>query len=110
VTPPPSDDVEERDPGLARERTDLAWTRTAIAFAALGALMLHTNAIGLAVLGVAVAVWGLGQLSARQADATARRRLGHRLTVQLVTAATTLVSVLALLLAVLAPGHDPLWP
>ena len=29
-------DPEERDPGLARERTALSWTRTAISFAALG--------------------------------------------------------------------------
>jgi uncharacterized membrane protein YidH (DUF202 family) len=107
---PPSDDIEDRDPGLARERTDLAWTRTAISYVALGALMLHTSPVGIAVIGVAGAVWGLGQLSARQAHATAHRRLSHHLTVRLVTAATTLVSLLALLLAVLAPGVNQPWP
>jgi uncharacterized membrane protein YidH (DUF202 family) len=109
-TVPPGDDIEDRDPGLARERTDLAWTRTAIAYVALGALMLHSSPAGLAVIAVAAAVWGLGQLSARQAYATARRRLSHRLTVRLVTAATTLVSLLALVLAVLAPGANPPLP
>jgi uncharacterized membrane protein YidH (DUF202 family) len=37
----PADDIEYAGPGLARERTELAWTRTAIAFAALGAAILR---------------------------------------------------------------------
>jgi uncharacterized membrane protein YidH (DUF202 family) len=107
---PPPDDIEDRDPGLARERTDLAWTRTAISFAALGAAMLRTNAIaGVLVLATAVAVWLLGQLSARDLQPAARpRRLSHRRTVQLVTIVTTLMSLLALILALItpvSPGH-----
>jgi uncharacterized membrane protein YidH (DUF202 family) len=55
----PVDDVEDRDPGLARERTDLAWTRTAISFAALGAAMLRSNAItGALVMLTGAAVLG----------------------------------------------------
>lgn len=102
-----ADDVDDRGPGLARERTDLAWTRTAISFAALGAAMLHTSAIsGAFVMLTGAAVWGLGQLSALETQpATRRRRLDHRRTVQLITAATTLVSAVALTLALLAPGH-----
>lgn len=103
----PIDDVEDRDPGLARERTDLAWTRTAISFAALGAAMLRSNAVtGALVMLTGAAVWGLGQLSARETQPTTRRRrLDHRRTVQLITTATTLVSAVALTLALLAPGH-----
>ena len=97
-----SAEIQDRDPGLARERTDLAWTRTAISYAALGAVMLHTSAIGLVVVATGVAVWVLGQLSARQEHPAARRRLSHRRTVQLITAATTLMSLLALALALLA--------
>ena len=41
----PDHDVEDIDPGLARERTELAWHRTAISVAALGAAILR---IGLA--------------------------------------------------------------
>ncbi len=41
--PGPAGDIEDRDPGLARERTDLAWTRTAISFSALGAVMMRTS-------------------------------------------------------------------
>ena len=54
---------EEFDPGLARERTRLAWTRTAIAFAAVGAVVLRSHPVaGLVVIALAVIVWGLHHL------------------------------------------------
>jgi uncharacterized membrane protein YidH (DUF202 family) len=107
ATPGPAEDIEDRDPGLARERTDLAWTRTAISFAALGAAMLRTNAVaGALVIVAGAAVWGLGQLSARDAQAAGRRHLiDQRRTVQIITGTTTLVSVVALILVLLAPGQ-----
>jgi uncharacterized membrane protein YidH (DUF202 family) len=102
--PTPSDDIEDRDPGLARERTDLAWTRTAISFIALGTAMLRTNTIaGVLVIAAGAAVWLMGHLSARST-----RRADHhperKRTVQLITAATTLTAIVALALALLAPG------
>jgi uncharacterized membrane protein YidH (DUF202 family) len=33
--------ADDPDPGLARARTRLAWTRTALSFAAIGALILR---------------------------------------------------------------------
>lgn len=67
----PDDDPEERDPGLARERTSLAWTRTAISFAALGGAVLKANVIsGLLVLAVAPVVWQLGRVSRGRAMRT----------------------------------------
>jgi uncharacterized membrane protein YidH (DUF202 family) len=103
----PPDDIEDRDPGLARERTDLAWTRTAISFAALGAAMLRTNAAtGVLVMLTGAAVWGLGQLSGRPTSGrpTSRRRLDQRRTVRLITTATTLVAAVALAVTLVAPG------
>lgn len=106
VTPGPAEDVEDRDPGLARERTELAWTRTAISYAALGAAMLRTNAVAGALVMVAgAAVWGLGQLPGPSAGR--RRRPDRRRTGQLITGATTLVSLVALVLVIVAPGHGP---
>jgi len=67
TTPGPEragDDPEERDAGLARERTSLSWNRTAIAFAALGGTVLKVNlATGLIILAIAPVIWQLGRVS-----------------------------------------------
>ena len=96
----PPDDIEYADPGLARERTDLAWTRTAIAFAALGAVLLRSHPVaGLPVLVLSAVVWRLGRLSgtAGAGDARGRRLL-------LITVTTVGVSLVALVLSFLGPG------
>ena len=67
----PPDDIEYADPGLARERTELAWTRTAIAFAALGAALLKYRPVaGLLVLVLSAVVWRLGGCPAPPARET----------------------------------------
>jgi uncharacterized membrane protein YidH (DUF202 family) len=67
TTPDPDqagDDPEELDAGLARERTSLSWTRTAIAFAALGGTVLKENLVtGLIILVIAPVIWQLGRVS-----------------------------------------------
>ena len=93
------EDPEDRAPGLARERTDLAWTRTAVSFTALGAAMLRGSpAVGLLVVAVGAAVYGLGYLAARPAPG-GRGRLSRGRSAALITLATAGVSVLALAVA-----------
>lgn len=73
----PDDDPEEQDPGLAQERTSLAWTRTAISFAALGGAALRENVIsGLLILAVAPVVWQLGRVSRSRAARTGLPTVG----------------------------------
>ena len=56
-------DNEDGDPGLVRARTSLAWTRTALSFAAVGAVLLKKDVIaGLIILAVAPVIWRLGRL------------------------------------------------
>ena len=58
----PGEDPEESDTGLARERTSLAWTRTAISFGAVGGAVLKANVVtGLIILALAPVIWQLGR-------------------------------------------------
>ncbi len=96
----PSEDLvsaEKTEPGLARQRTALAWTRTALSFAALGAAILKARPVpGLAILALSALVFPLGRLSSRPnaADRPDRRVL-------LITIAVTGVSVVALVISLL---------
>ena len=88
MTSPP--DHEDADPGLARARTSLAWTRTALSFAAVGAVVLRKDVIaGLLILAAAAAIWRLG-------------RLNHHLPgrIRLVTVTIVAVALVALAVAV----------
>jgi uncharacterized membrane protein YidH (DUF202 family) len=88
TTSPP--DYEEADPGLARVRTSLAWTRTALSFAAVGAVALRKDVIaGLLILAAAPVIWWIGRLA---------YHLPGR--IRLVTATIVVVSLVALAVAV----------
>ena len=88
------DELDERDPGLAEERTSLAWTRTAISFAALGGAVLKVSVVpGLIIMLIAPLVWRLGSL---------RRQGADRLL--LITVSIVFVAILSLLVALISQG------
>ena len=67
------DEDPESVPGLAQERTSLAWTRTAIAFAALGGVVLRANVVtGLIIVAVAPVIWQLGRVTRGGASGATR--------------------------------------
>ena len=88
TTSPP--DYEDADPGLARVRTSLAWTWTALSVAAVGAVVLRKDVIaGLLILAIAPVIWWLGRLGQHLPDR-----------IRLVTATIVAVSLVALVVAV----------
>jgi uncharacterized membrane protein YidH (DUF202 family) len=74
-----------RDPGLAAERTDLAWDRSGLSLLAVGGAILRgidrpplsspNTAIGISVMVLGACAWSLGAWQARRA-----RRRGDRRT------------------------------
>jgi uncharacterized membrane protein YidH (DUF202 family) len=106
------DGPEERDSGLARERTSLSWTRTAIAFAALGGTVLKVNlATGLVILVIAPVIWQLGRMSRNAIpgidDGPAAMARVSAARLFLITVSIVAVALLCLVVAILgrsAPG------
>jgi len=91
------------DPGLARARTSLAWLRTAIAFAAIGGLILKRDVpAGLVVLVLSAVVWATGRLAGAPGTVARPRRL------LLIALAVAAVSVLALAVSLVGPGPEGL--
>jgi uncharacterized membrane protein YidH (DUF202 family) len=83
-------DDEDGDPGMARARTSLAWTRTALSFAAVGGVVLKKDLVpGLIIMAAAPVVWQLG-------------RLAHHLPGRLKLVTVTIVVVAMVALAVAA--------
>ncbi len=90
------DDIEDVDPGLARERTELAWTRTTISFAALGGVILKSAPVaGFAVLIFSIVIWELGRLPRSAGTGRSEARL------RLITATITATALAALALTLL---------
>lgn len=96
----PDDDQEERDPGLAHERTSLSWTRTAISFAALGGTVLKANVItGLIILAIAPVIWQLGRVSGGTGRRTELPAVGAT-RLFIITVSIVAVSLLSLVVAI----------
>jgi uncharacterized membrane protein YidH (DUF202 family) len=88
------DDIEDVDPGLASERTELAWTRTAISFAAVGGAVLRNHpAVGIPILALSLLIWELGRRPRKPGTGHARTR--H---LQLIAVVVTGVALAALVI------------
>jgi uncharacterized membrane protein YidH (DUF202 family) len=95
------EDIEDSDPGLARARTKLAWTRSSISFAAIGILIMKTEPlIGAPLLLLSAVIWSVGLVQRRpgQAGVAPRRVL-------FVTICVTVIAAAALTIAL--SGHSP---
>lgn len=98
----PPGDIEDYDPGLARERTKLAWTRSSIAFAAIGGLILKTRPlVGAPLLILSAVIWSIGLMRRTPGQAgVARKR------VLFVTICVTVIAIAALTIALAGPSSD----
>jgi uncharacterized membrane protein YidH (DUF202 family) len=102
-----SDDPEDRDPGLAEERTRLAWARTAISFAAVGAALLKVDVpLGIIVLAMVPLIWLAGRrMSWRAPHGENRPRM--LLLIALGVAAIAIVVLVLVLTHAHSPGFHP---
>ncbi len=92
------------DPGLARARTSLAWTRTALSFAAIGAVILKRDlAAGCVVLALGGLVWIVGRL-ARLPAHEVRARPGRLLLIMIAVAGLAVVALVLVLFGPPAAG------
>ena len=94
------EDPEDLSPGTAAERTRLAWERTAIAFGAVGLVMIREEPVaGALVLAATPLIWALGRYVSSAAPPQQRSRR-----LLLVTVAVTGVAVLAVVAAFIGHG------
>lgn len=103
---PRDQDEEDADPMLARERTDLAWIRSTIAFFALGvAVVKFRPELGIPLLLFSAVGWLISRRPPRRDwDGAVSRRL------LLVSLTVTGLAVVVLVLTLLGPASRGLRP
>ncbi|MBF8185051.1 DUF202 domain-containing protein [Nonomuraea sp. K274] len=93
----------EWDPGLARERTELAWTRTTVSLIALGAAVVKAHPMaGVSILAMGVACWIAGRRPSGPPGRSYERR--RRRPLRAIAVTLTLVSLAALATTLLTAG------
>jgi uncharacterized membrane protein YidH (DUF202 family) len=105
------EDMEDLDPGLARERTVLAWSRTGLSLLVLGGIVIRVRPLaGLTVLALGGLVWVLGYLHHRSmwTPAGGTRWLSRSTALRIIAAGTALLASVALVTAFLAGARSPL--
>jgi uncharacterized membrane protein YidH (DUF202 family) len=106
-------DADSRDPGLAAERTDLAWNRSALSMVACGAVVMRgladtrlpraDLAIGACILALGVLTWALGSWHIHRSRTRGDRRTTPADLLP-VTLGVGVVGVAAFILAALSPN------
>jgi uncharacterized membrane protein YidH (DUF202 family) len=106
-------DADARDPGLAAERTDLAWSRSGLSLVGCGAIVLRGMArtplssgdiaTGVCILALGAAVWVLGAWHMRRVRARSHRPTSASDLVP-VTIGVGLVGVAAFVVAAFFPS------
>lgn len=117
---PARDETDGKEPdarfAFANERTFLAWSRTALAFATVGGVVLKSSVIpGLVIMAIAPVVWRLGLLPrtpGRPRTPGKQGRLGREPgagfdSQRLITASIVLVCLVALGVAIFARHPSP---
>lgn len=102
------EDMEDIDPGLARERTVLAWSRTGLSFLALGGFLVRADPLaGLTVLALGGVVWVLGYFHHRSIWTSARGApwLTRPRALRIIAVGTAFVALVALVIAFVGQGR-----
>ena len=106
-------DADGRDPGLAAERTDLAWNRSGLSLVACGAAILHgigrpplragNTAVGTVVLALGAGIWALGAWHVHRMRRRGAAR-ATRMDLAPIAAGVVCVGVAAFVIALVGPS------